>query len=256
MKIEEGLKNLGLAEKEAKVYIALVQLGRGSAQSVADESGIKRPTAYVILENLIDKGMAVKIPRARKKLYEAKPPDEFFAEAEERFALSKTILPELMAMADKTGPKFKTLYYEGEQNVKRMLSGINKKMAGKEILGFYARETENISSEMNEFFHQWNEDCKKNGITVRGLTPDDPSLEWYRKRTEYFGHVFKYLNMKDYSSECSIEIGDDFIQIFSLRYMQGVYMENPDVARTLRQIFEMVWAARPEKIEGALSEDK
>ncbi|MBI2637761.1 MAG: hypothetical protein HYW88_02565 [Candidatus Sungbacteria bacterium] len=256
MKIEEGLKNLGLAEKEAKVYMALVRLGRGSAQSVADESGVKRPTAYIILENLIDKGLAVKIPRTRKKLYVAKPPDEFFAEAEERLNISKTVLPQLMAMADKTGPKFKTLYYEGERGVRVMIAESVKRMAGQEILGFYARENEKISPEMSEVFHQWNEDCKNAGATFRGFTPDDPSLQWYRERHEYFGHSFKYLDTKDYLSDCSIEVGADFIQIFSLRHMQGVYMENPDVAHTLRQIFEMLWKARPEKIEGAHLEKK
>src|SRR3989338_5124337 len=168
MKIEEGLKNLGLSEKEAKVYLALVQLGRGSAQTIADQAQIKRPTAYVILENLIDKGMVVKIPRLRKKLYAAKSPDEFFAEAEERFKMSKTVLPQLMAMADKTGPQFKTVYYERERGIRTMISESVKRMAGQEVLGFYARESEKVSPEMSEIFHQWNEDCKKAGMTLRG----------------------------------------------------------------------------------------
>lgn len=37
-----------------------------------------------------------------------------------------------------------------------------------------------------------------------------------------------------------IKIGDDFIQIISLRYQQGVHVENPDIARAMGQIFEMV----------------
>jgi len=252
MKIEEALKNLGLDEKEAKVYMALVQLGRGSAQIIADQAQVKRPTTYVILENLIDKGLALKIPRTRKKLYIAKSPDEFFAEAEERFNLSKSILPQLMAMADKTGPQFKTLYYEGERGIQNMITESVKRMAGQEILGFYARETENISPEMQEIFHQWNENCKKAGVKLRGMTPNDPSLAWYKGRENYFGWAMKYLDPKDYLSDCSIEIGDDFIQIFSLRYMQGVFMQNPDVAKTLRQIFEMLWKCRPEKVEGKI----
>ena len=31
------------------------------------------------------------------------------------------LLPQLMAMADKTGPKFKTLYYEGERGVRALI---------------------------------------------------------------------------------------------------------------------------------------
>ena len=92
---------------------------------------------------------------------------------------------------------------------------------------------------------------QKSGISVRGFTPDDLSLEWYRARVGRLDHSFKYLNKNDYSGKCPIEIGDDFIQTSSLRLMRGVFMQNPDIAPTMRQIFEMLWACRPEKIEGA-----
>jgi len=121
-------------------------------------------------------------------------------------------------------------------------------MQGKEILGFYARETEEISPEMREFFHEWNEEGKQLGVTLRGITPDDPSLRWYKERGDYFGAKMKYLDPKVYLSDCSIEIGDTFVQIFSLRHMQVILLENPDIANTMRQIFEMVWASQKEHI--------
>ena len=57
----------------------------------------------------------------------------------------------------------------------------------------------------------------------------------------------KFLDTKDYLSECSIEIGDDFIQIISMRYLQGIHIDNPDITRQMRYIFEMLWKCRPEK---------
>lgn len=252
MQITEALQNLGLNEKEARVYVALLKLGRGSAYVVADEAGLKKPTTYVILGELMQKGLVNKIPRMRKKLFAAKPPDEFFAEAEERLRLAKGVLPQLTAMLEKPEKNFTTLYYEGERGVRQMLGQVTKRMRGKEVLGFYAREPESLSVEMREFFHQWNEECKEAGIKVRGITPDDPSLAWYKERTRYFGYQLKFLDPEEYSSDCSIEIGDGYVQVFSLRYLQGIHIENPDVAATLRRIFEMVWQSRPEQAQGAV----
>ena len=251
MRIDESLRSLGLNEKEGAVYLALLSLGQTTAYAVAEKSGLKRPTVYVVLDDLRKKGLVLKIPHAKKQVFTAKSPEEFFSEAEDRLRLAKSALPQLLAMAEKPEKNFKTLYYEGEKNVKEVLSNLNRRMQGKEILGFYARETEEISTEMKEFFHDWNEEGKQLGVTLRGITPDDPSLQWYKERGEYFGFKMKYVDPKVYLSDCSIEVGDNFVQIFSLRYMQVVLLENPDIASTMRQIFEMVWKSREEPILGS-----
>ena len=246
MRINEALENLGLTEKGARVYLALLKLGRSSAAGVAEEAKLKRPTTYVILGELMQKGLVLKIPRLRKQLFTAKSPEEFFADAEEKLRLAKNALPEILAITEKPEKNFRTLYFEGEASIKQILSQINKRMQGKEILGFYARETEETSPEMKEFFHQWNEEGKQLGVTLRGITPDDPSLQWYKERGDYFGAKMKYVDPKVYLSDCSIEVGDNFVQIFSLRHMQVILLENPDIASTMRQIFEMVWRSREE----------
>ncbi|KKW21470.1 MAG: Transcriptional regulator, TrmB [Parcubacteria group bacterium GW2011_GWB1_52_7] len=250
MQITEALGNLGLNEKEARVYVALLQIGRGSAYAVAEKAGLKRPTTYVILGELMQKGLVLKVPRARKQMFIAKSPEEFFMEAEERLRMAKAMLPQLVAMSDKEGKQFKTLYYEGMKGTREMYKEINSRMKGKEVLGFYGKVSGKMPSELDEYFHELNEIRKRIGITMRGMTPDDPSLTWYRERLSYFGHSFKYLALKDYSGDASVEIGDDFIQIYSLNYLQGVHIENPDIAHTMRQIFEMVWSSRPEPITG------
>lgn len=247
MRIEESLRSLGLNDKEGSVYVALLSLGQTTAYAVAEKSGLKRPTVYVVLEDLRKKGLVLKIPHAKKQVFTAKSPEEFFSEAEDRLRLAKSALPELLAIAEKPEKNFRTLYFEGEKNVKEVLSNINKRMQGKEILGFYAREPEEMPQEMREFFHEWNEEGKRLGVTLRGVTPDDPSLQWYKEREEYFGAKMKYMDPKIYLSDCSIEIGDNFVQIFSLRHMQVILLENPDIVHTMRQIFEIVWKSTEEK---------
>ena len=49
---QQVLENLGLSEKEAEIYLALLELGTGTVVEVAKKSGVKRPTAYLVLDEL------------------------------------------------------------------------------------------------------------------------------------------------------------------------------------------------------------
>lgn len=254
MQIIEALQNLGLNEKEASVYTALLKLGRSSAYGVADEAGLKRPTTYVILGELMKKGLVNKIPRTKKQLFVAKLPDEFFAEAEERFRIAKSILPQLQAIAEKPEKKFKTLYFEGLKGLREMYAIGTQRMKGKELIGFFARVVPGGAGEELEekLYHDLTAERKAAGMTIRGVTPDDPSLDWYRERIHDLGYKIKWLDPKDYLADTSMEIGEDYVQLISHRYFQGVHIDNPDIANSMRQIFEMLWKSRPEPVQGAV----
>lgn len=249
MRTTEALQALGLTEKEARVYLALLALGRGSAYAVAERAGLKKPTTYVILGELMQKGLALKVPRQRKQLFVAKPPDEFFAVAEERLSVAKQTLPELMAIVEGKTPKVRTLYYEGLAGMRDALRYRMKEMKGKELVGFYATE-ENASSDLIEVFQEFNDEMKQNGITVRGIVPDHASLKRWRETDTAYGRTMKVVPYAAYSAKNSIDVGDTFVRVLSFGELQGVVVENPSVAQAMRQIFEMLWQARPERVEG------
>lgn len=252
MQIPEALQNLGLSSKEAVVYPALLKLGRGSAASVAGEAGLKRPTTYVILGELMRKGLVLKIPRTRKQLFAAKSPEEFFAEARERLELAETVLPQLVAISEKPEKRFKTLYFEGIKGLKEMYAIGTNRMHQKEIIGFFARIVPGgPGDELEEkVYRELTANRKDVGITVRGVTPDDTSLGWYRAHIKDLDYKIKFLDPKDYLADTSMEIGEDYVQVISHRYQQGVHIDNPDIANSMRQIFEMVWKSRKEPVVG------
>src|SRR5690606_32232995 len=105
MEYIEQLISLGLNEKEAKVYLTLLSMNRATAYYVALKSGLKKPTTYVILEDLIKKGFVLKVPQEKKSLYMAKSPQECIALIQQKINEAKDILPELMAMQKKKQEK-------------------------------------------------------------------------------------------------------------------------------------------------------
>jgi predicted transcriptional regulator len=54
---------LGVRMTEMEVYCALVTVGPSSVQQVAEKIGKSRPTAQRLLQNLVDKGLAIREER-------------------------------------------------------------------------------------------------------------------------------------------------------------------------------------------------
>jgi len=237
----EALRSLGLNEKQAKVYTAVLSLGSGSAFSIADVSGLKRPTTYVILEELIDKNIIFRIPRSRKKLYRAKPPEEVFEEAENKILLAKKTLPEIKALVAGEKIKPRAIYYEGSKGVNNALNYRVNEMAEKELVGFWAKEDRDVTDRFGSYYEDFNNRLKKSGITIRGLVQEDSSLAEYRKTDKEYGREMKIVSPSEYSSDIAVIIGDIFVTFIDPKNAQGIVIENKNIAETMKQIFEMVW---------------
>ncbi|MDO8529080.1 MAG: hypothetical protein Q7S18_00225 [bacterium] len=41
------------------------------------------------------------------------------------------------------------------------------------------------------------------------------------------------------------------ILFLSQRLLQAIIIEDPDIAQAIKQIFEIVWESRPEKVQGS-----
>ena len=71
----EKLTALGLQDNEARVYLALLELGRGNVTEVSKAAGLNRTSGYDILERLGTLGLVNRSTLGKKKLiYIAEPP--------------------------------------------------------------------------------------------------------------------------------------------------------------------------------------
>lgn len=64
----DALKRLGLPTYEARVFVALQELGSGTAQAISDRSDVPRSQVYGAAEDLADRGF-VEITESAPKLY-------------------------------------------------------------------------------------------------------------------------------------------------------------------------------------------
>src|SRR3989304_8720832 len=103
---------------------------------MAKRSGLKRPTAYVMADELVEKGYAVKAP-GDKHTYIARPPEVIYEEREQKMLDAKKNLPELQALKGGVADKPPVLYFEGKEGVKKALMDRAGGVHGTEIGGFF-----------------------------------------------------------------------------------------------------------------------
>lgn len=241
--ILQGLMNLGLHRKEAQVYFALLQLGQSSAQAVAQKAGVKRPTTYLILGELMQRGLVLKVPKVRKQMFIAKSPRAFVATAEEKLHATKAMLPALEA-ATQAQAKVRTMYFEGVSGIREALFYRITECKGVEIRAFFGN-SEAASPALNKLFHEWNAEVFQAGATIRSIAPKSPFLQQFRKKDAAYNFFSKIVSPDLYTSKCSIDITPFFVRVILFKEEQAVIIESPDAAKALKEIFEMVYTKIP-----------
>ena len=124
------VEELGLSNKEARVYLACLGLGPSSVQRIAERSGIKRVTTYVILESLVGLGLVSQSSKGKKTYIVAEDPVNLERLLEKREHELKDqkhnfqrILPQLQGL--KTLPKDSPTvkFYDSADGIRTILNG-------------------------------------------------------------------------------------------------------------------------------------
>lgn len=236
--IVESLQKIGLSDKEARVYLALLKIGDATVKDISSEADIKRPTTYLVLEELRQKGLILKIPHVKKAIYQAKNTDGLFGYASENMSAFKRALPKIQSLQTEHNP-VKTFYFEGLQGLKDALFYRVNDMKEKTITGFFSKDP-GLSKSVLDIFTKFNKALIERNTIVNGITPEGPDQRKYQKEYPEFYKNLSFAPQEDYSAEISIEATDDFIRIIDGVEMKAVIIESKRVADAVKQIFNIV----------------
>ena len=135
------LKNLGLSENEAKVYLAMLNIGPSSVVEIAKKAEINRPTTYVQIESLKKKGLVSSHIKGKKQIFIAESPEHLESVVEDemhKIAYKKDILseviPELLNLYNSASDRPQVRFFEGREGLLRMQE-IVLKSGEKEVVG-------------------------------------------------------------------------------------------------------------------------
>ncbi len=113
MDILQSLKTLGLSDKEAAVYAALLKVKKGTALTVATAAGIKRPTAYFVLESLMQKKLVASTKYRNVKDYRVLPLEHLKSFVYKQRTISEQELPVMQKQYNERQHKVRLRVYDG-----------------------------------------------------------------------------------------------------------------------------------------------
>ena len=194
MELINTLKKLNLNEKEAKVYLAILEIGRGSVQSISRRADIKRPTTYIILEDLRSKGLVSLIKGAEKVIYTAESPEKILEEQTKKEKIIKENLPELLAIFNTKKEKPRVRFYEGEERIIDLYNEIFKSKKV-DIFGSINAISSNILDKI-----WWNlEKIEKKKIKVREILQNDKeSIKFAKKYSSKISSSYPWRRSKTF----------------------------------------------------------
>src|SRR3989338_8026582 len=126
------LQRLGLSENEAKIYMAMLELGSATVLEISAKAEVNRPTTYVQIESLKRMGLASTQTKGKKQLFIAESPEqiEFMIERQKGELEHKN----LFNLSDS---KPQVRFFEGKEGLIKMQDELIR-VNPKEVVGFAA----------------------------------------------------------------------------------------------------------------------
>jgi sugar-specific transcriptional regulator TrmB len=234
--IEENLQNLGLNEKQTKVYLACLELGSASIAELAEKSGVKRTSIYNFLEELINKGFVSEIKQDDQILLIATEPQVLVKKAQQQLLDTQAVLPELLAMFNLPGNKPKVKFYQGIAGLKKTYEETLK--STEPIYAF--SDFEKMMSIMPEWMWNYADERTKRGIELICIAQEG---EWARKIEKTNPkHKRQMKIVRGVNFETEINIYQNTVAILSFRKPYcGVVIEDAAIAQTLKSVWQLLW---------------
>jgi HTH-type transcriptional regulator, sugar sensing transcriptional regulator len=251
-KIIEYLKQLELSEVEAKLYLTLLQTGPITVRELAANIDIKRTTAYLYVDQLVERGLILKLVKGSKKLVSADDPKNLQQLVEEKVKHAEEVkqhFPDILKQISTTVPHItdsseaEIKYYKGKNGVKKIYEDALKT---KEIRSYVNLEA--IRSIFPENFQLFDNAIKLNPeIKMLEIVEDSPlsrkRIENAKQNNNFFYKIMPE-NMKLTAQD--ILIYDGKVCIINLKDdVHGVVLQNADFYNNLKTLFDLNWEILP-----------
>lgn len=241
MDIKQALKEIGLPENEAKIYLTILELGSALAGEITKKSGINRTNVYDALDRLIEKGLASYIIESNRKYFEATEPEKiisFLDEQEKQIQnkkeLIKKILPEIQTKRILSKQTLEATIYKGKKGLKSIAED---SLNSKEMF-VYGAEAK-FEEFFPYYFKHWHDKRKK--LKIKAKIIFNEKIRHKRQN--------KKLPLLEMRFSKTLEETPAMTWIYGDKTAIVVWGEQPvitlirskEVAKSYKQFFEILW---------------
>jgi len=241
--LQKQLKIIGFSDNEIAIYLALLELGKGTVSQICRKASLNRTTGYDVLDRLISKGLIAMSGREPKQEYMAESPDTIEVlikkELEKRQAeldQARSVIPELKSMHNITD-RPKVLFYEGKEGLEKVYEDTLSSCG--EILAYAS--VEDIEPTLPHYFPEYYKRRAKKGIPIRAIFPESSEA---RERASFDKEEIRQSAIvpSKFGFHPEINIYDNKVMIASWREKLGIIIESAEIADAMKKIYELSWS--------------
>lgn len=233
--MEPILEDLGLNKNEARVYLALNELGTSTVHNIANKSGVHRTNVYDSLKKLIGRGLVSFMVREKVNYYETTPPENLLNMLKHKETELKRIMPQLKLREKMAQHEGQTFILKGAQ---AFLSAMNNLLESGDTVKIYgAPPPENMKPHVG-LFHQ-DRIQKKIPIQVIYDFNDKERIKFARKMplTEV-----KFCFQQFKSPVTNLVCGDKVLLALWTKSPYVIQINNREIAEAYKNYFDMLWS--------------
>jgi sugar-specific transcriptional regulator TrmB len=237
------IEDAGFTDKEARVYLGLLELGQGTVYQIAKTTDLKRPIIYVILESLEKRGYASVLPNKKANTYQAADPSAILHRLKIVTKNFSEMLPMLQTLHNRSDIRPKITYIENKEGIWNIYEEMNKIKDSLFITSYFR-----IEKHFPGAVKKWIDGYKKGIYKVQGhhVIPDNETeIELVKNLSAIDQKVRTLSDLNDTSMDFSI-FGKK-VSITSLEEKPFmVVMESEELARSMKMVFEVMWRSGKE----------
>lgn len=235
------LNKAGLNEKQAKIYLACLELGKAKVPEIARKAEMKRTTAYGIIDELVNLGLISFTPGGKSKLFKAQDPQAILEMLEERKMEVNSIIPDLKSIYGTYQLRPTIQFFEGKEGVKRIYED-TLKCRSKKILQI-VKVKDFINFPGGDFAKEYIKKRTAKGIVAYALHPASGDIhdDTYGEESEELKRHVRYLPPNTFYASMIMIYDNKVVMISTKAENFGFIIESREFSNTLRAYFDFMW---------------
>lgn len=237
------LQELDFSEKEAKVYMAVLELGQAHAGEIAQKAGIKRTTVYNLLPDLLKKGFIMKSHVKGKTVFFVENIKNLQNSLDQKRVKLENLMPELQALQNIFPHKTSVKYYEGEGGMREFYLGLlSKTKPGDEMYEYFGTvDFEKVFPQ--EFAEYYPKERAKRKVSMKLIGPDIPYLRTWREKDKEALREMKLVPVESLSFSGNVQMYKNHVAFISYKEnFMSVVIESKEIYQMQKCTFDMLWS--------------
>lgn len=232
------LVKIGMNINQAKVYLALLELGESSIQKLSKKCGVGRTLIYTFLDKMKSERYIAETSKGKTKVYSANNINTIIQKKEEdiKNLKNKSELFEKLKSNCINPPK--VTFYEGIDGIKSVYDDIL--FSKKDIKSF--EDIEILKKNLPEnFFDYFPKERAKREIWIKSISRESLIAKEFSRNNNELMRTTKFVNVPPLN--CDINIYGNKVAIFDLQKdtQMALIIENESIAKTMEIIWDQIW---------------